>query len=315
MNSFIRNHAWLFELMAIAMVSYLLAKMTVNIVAVQVTAMPKAAPHLARDALPKHEAPALVAADYEEIVTRNVFDSEASPSVSSLEQGEDKGSDVELVSNGEPVLTTLSVQLISTFSVGEGKDARSNATVVAQGTEKDGEIFSVGENFQSGANIKQILYDRLIFSNNGRLEYVLLNDLLGGKSEGSARRKGRDREDSAKDTAGSEGVEQAGDNKFVIDRGEVESALANLDDLFRQVRAVPAYKDGKSSGLKLLSVKGDSLFAKLGLKRGDVLEQINGQDLDIQRGLELFNSLKSESHIALNLLRRGKKLTFDYEVR
>ena len=104
-------------------------------------------------------------------------------------------------------------------------------------------------------------------------------------------------------------------DRVYLFRTDIESAMENLDQLFTQIRAVPYTKDGKISVLKLLSVKGDSLFAKLGLKRGDVLEKINGKELDVQQGMALFNSLKSENKINLELIRRGKPQTLEYDVQ
>ncbi len=81
------------------------------------------------------------------------------------------------------------------------------------------------------------------------------------------------------------------------------------------MRAVPHFKDGNPNGLKLLSVRAGSLFSKLGLQRGDILQKINGMDLDIKKGLEIFNQLKSENNIVMVIERKGAPQTLEYEIK
>ena len=114
-------------------------------------------------------------------------------------------------------------------------------------------------------------------------------------------------------TAG--GVSKKGDTKFVVDQAEIDNALANLDRLFTEVRAVPNFVGGKPSGLKLLYMTPTSLFGKLGMQKGDVIERINGVEIDIKKGLEIFNQLKGEKKITIDVERNGQKQTLDYDIR
>jgi general secretion pathway protein C len=111
------------------------------------------------------------------------------------------------------------------------------------------------------------------------------------------------------------GVQEVTEGKFLVDRAEINNAIESLDQLFTQVRAVPQFKDGKAAGLKLLSIRSGSLFAKLGLRRNDILEQINGQPVDMKRGVEIFGQLKDANQISIDLVRDGKKTTLQYEIQ
>jgi type II secretory pathway component PulC len=53
----------------------------------------------------------------------------------------------------------------------------------------------------------------------------------------------------------------------------------------------------------------------LGLKRNDVLERINGQEMDMKRGVEIFNQLKDSNHISIDLVRNGQKTTLEYDIQ
>ena len=317
MSPLVKKNLWVLELVAIALAAYLLAKMTTNLVAVTLSSPPKITVKAGVAALPKPSAtPRLSAIDYKSIVERNIFDSaniQAEPDASDSTEFDPTAASAP--PSNEPVETALSVELVSVFAVGEGKDMRSNATMLGKDTGQDGGILRVNESFETGTKIAQILADRVIFTHNGRLEYVLLNDFTKGSR--AAKRPSREKPEGRpeKERASAKEESADGDTKFTVKRTDIESAMENLDQLFTQIRAVPYTKDGKMSGLKLLSVKGDSLFAKLGLKRGDVLEKINGKELDVQQGMALFNSLKSENKINLELIRRGKPQTLEYDVQ
>jgi type II secretion system protein C len=249
--------------------------------------------------------------DYKVILERNIFDSRE------LEMAlptETMPTQVDL--NAPPVKTSLPIKLISTFVVGAGTDSRSMATVVGGGGGQP-DVYSVGDekSFAPGVKITRILPSRVEFSNGPRMEYAEIEDFGGGVTTG--------RPASALEPAappgtapGGEGVQQTAQGKFVVEKAELDQALANVDQLFTQIRAVPQMgPTGKAAGLKLLSIRGGSFFAKLGLKRNDVLERINGQEMDMKRGVEIFNQLKDSNHISIDLVRNGQKTTLEYDIQ
>lgn len=248
--------------------------------------------------------------DFKVIMDRNMFDSRDIEVEAPLSPGP-----TEVNLDGPAVKTTLPIKLVSTFVVGSGTDTRSSATISGGSAGGTGDTYTVGDEkqFSPGVKITKILPDRVEFINGPRLEYAEIETFgaalssnkpmsaLDGPTPGGA--------------AGAEGVKQLDQGKFVVDKTELESALGNLDQLFTQIRAVPQFKDGKSAGLKLLSIKGGSIFAKLGLKRNDVLERINGQEVDMKRGMEIFGQLKDSNRISIDLMRDGKKTSLEYDIQ
>ncbi|MBI4126951.1 MAG: hypothetical protein HY465_05605 [Deltaproteobacteria bacterium] len=67
--------------------------------------------------------------------------------------------------------------------------------------------------------------------------------------------------------------------------------------------------------MKILSVKNGSIFAKLGIQRGDILERINGMELDVKQGFAIFSQLKDAKQLAVDLVRQGQPVTMEYEIR
>lgn len=307
---------WLISLVAVALCSYFLARLTANLIAARfaggvsisqsVLAVPVAEENIAR----------LEEDDLKPVVERNIFDSKAvAPGDKTEGDNADAQATEELVANGEAVATSLKIKLVSTYSVGDGMDDRSSCIISSGG--KDGQqVYTVNDKneFSPDTKIIKILNTRIEFINKGRLEFLELEDY----AKGIDLNKPPQREEVIKETKGDGDetkIEKKGESSFVIDRAEIDAAIANLDKLYTQVRAVPHFKDGKADGLKLLSVRADSIFAKLGLKRGDVLQKINGVELDIKKGLEIFNQLKTENHLTIEIERQDKPVTQEYEIR
>ena len=62
--------------------------------------------------------------------------------------------------------------------------------------------------------------------------------------------------------------------------------------------------------MKLSSIKAGSLYARAGLKNGDVVVAVNGLTAeDPGRALELWAKLKHEREVEVSVLRRGAPLT------
>lgn len=71
---------------------------------------------------------------------------------------------------------------------------------------------------------------------------------------------------------------------------------------------VPAFRHGRAVGLKLFSIRPDSLYAKLGLRNGDVLREVNRLTLDSpDRALETYSRLKSTPYLEV-LVERGDSM-------
>ncbi|MFZ5874961.1 MAG: type II secretion system protein GspC [Nitrospirota bacterium] len=112
------------------------------------------------------------------------------------------------------------------------------------------------------------------------------------------------------------GIRQVQPNQWVLDKQEVNAALGNLSQLLTKARVVPNFSDGKPDGFKIFSIAPDSLYAKIGLQNGDVLQQINGVEIkDPENFMRVFQQLKDEPRIALDFVRNNRRESFSYEIR
>src|SRR5215510_9045990 len=102
----------------------------------------------------------------------------------------------------------------------------------------------------------------------------------------------------------------------VLDRREVDQAMNDFPKLLSQARAVPYLVNGSMSGFRLDFVAPASFYEKIGLKYGDVLQQVNGVEIrDPATMLTLFQQLRNEQTVKLDVLRNNQRSTLTYEIR
>ncbi len=112
------------------------------------------------------------------------------------------------------------------------------------------------------------------------------------------------------------GVRKTGESSYLVDRREVDYAVSNLNEVITQVRAMPVLKDGRSIGFKLFNIRGGSIFEKIGLHDGDIVQKVNDNDLsDPSRAIGLLEEVQSMSQIRVNFLRSGKPHSNTYTVQ
>jgi len=113
-----------------------------------------------------------------------------------------------------------------------------------------------------------------------------------------------------------EGIVKVTPNQWVLDRQEITVALDNLPQLLTKARVVPNFTGGKPDGFRIFSIVSDSFFSKIGLQNGDVLQRINGVEVkDPENFMKVFQQLKGETSVTLDLVRNNQKQTFAYEIR
>ena len=79
---------------------------------------------------------------------------------------------------------------------------------------------------------------------------------------------------------------------------------------------MPFFENGKTVGFRVFAIKPGSVFEKIGLQNGDVINRVNGVELtDPTKAISLFTELQNEGHIAVDLQRNKQSKNFSYEIR
>jgi len=111
-------------------------------------------------------------------------------------------------------------------------------------------------------------------------------------------------------------VERLADNRFSIDEAGVTALTTNINQYMTQVRLIPFFEGNKSAGYRIAAIRPGTTFEQLGFQGGDVLQQVNGLDVSSPEKLyTIFQNLKDEKKVSVNILRQGQKNTLTYEIR
>ena len=167
MSIFLKKYTWVLYLLLIFIGTYFLAKIGSTMLASKIRVEKKFQPTQVA-ALGPGDKKLATFEDYRVVLERNIFDSreiEVAKEATPEPQG-------EINLEGPAVKTSLPVKIISTFSVGNGTDKRSSATISSG--KGAAEIYTVEDEkqFSPGVKIVKILPDRVEFINNRRLEYA-----------------------------------------------------------------------------------------------------------------------------------------------
>ncbi len=319
MGGLFKQYAWLFDLIVILLCSFFLAKI-VGVYLGRTLEVQRSIGVLKKVESKAAERETRPLTEYEIITERNIFDSSEEPLPEETGEGEAVEA-AEAVPEGEAVRTSLPIKVWAVLVVGDGRDKRSSATVESSAGGGAGvDVYAVDQepSFAPNTRLVKVAPDRIEFINSGRLEFAEIMDEGGPNIFAPPTEAGPEvaTAEPAEPAAAPDALIKAeGENKFAIDQQEVNNALSNIDKLYTEIRAVPSFQGGKMSGMKILSVKRGSVFDKLGLRRGDVLQKINGMELDVRKGFQIFNQLKDSKAITLDLIRQGQPRTFEYEIR
>lgn len=109
-------------------------------------------------------------------------------------------------------------------------------------------------------------------------------------------------------------IEKVGERRYRTTSSVVETVLEHPAKTSR-VRIVPSIKDGRANGFKLYAIRPSSWMAGIGLKNGDTVTALNGQELTSpDAALRIASTLRDADEIEVRLIRRGKPLSIHIEI-
>jgi len=167
-----------------------------------------------------------------------------------------------------------------------------------------------GEGDANGARVAKICRNKVYLELEGKL-YCLTSE---ADSEALSKQQEVGEEPTAPPPEGA-GIEKVSDTEYKVAKGEIDNALNNMDKLATQARMVPHFQGGKSVGFRVYAIKPGSLFSNIGLQNGDIVERINGMDINSpEKALEIYTKLREAKSISIDLKRRGRPSTLEYSI-
>ncbi len=210
-------------------------------------------------------------------------------------------------------------------------DSDWNRATIFLADEKKADVYKKGDKLAPGVKIAEILEKKVILVwNNGKKEELLF------EFEKETRPKKRPRyvspyarmspEERTKKLASyrkalgiDNRIQRVSETYYRIEKSAIEEALGNLNDIVTQARMVPNFtgegEERTINGFRIFRIKPGSVFEKLGLRNGDVIQKINGVEMDsIERGFELLRQLRFEREFEIEVKRGTREMTLSYEI-
>ena len=241
-------------------------------------------------------------ASYNIITDRNIFNADGEIPPPLFGDGQE-----EVTPTNEPVPSGLPLKLIGTIV--HINPAKSVATIQVQGR---GVIpYIPNDNIESMATLLKIQRHVAIFKNlqNNRLEYIEIK-IQGLKLSVQGAGGGGGTEAQA-------GPVQSQGNNFSLRRSDLNQYMENLPALLQQARAVPNIEPGTGAvnGFRLVDIQPGSIYERLGLRRNDLIKGVNGEPVnDPAKAMELYNRLRSDSNVSINIERNGQQETLNFSI-
>jgi len=298
MDKLLTRHFWLINLALCTGGAWLLSGIVDSVIAHELREIPgltRTAANTPRPSLlPQHE-------DLGGVVKRNYFGS----TLSGTDPGGPGGA--QPAPEGSPVgeRSELPLSLVGTI-VAEAN--RWSMALVTDDRRSETGLYRLKDTLPGQATLVAILTDKVVLERNGGFEHLLLEEGRGHQMPEDPRRRKTPR--GSGPTTDVDKRIRCSMNHCAIERSLVTDSLTDMRTLVRGVRIVPT-----GSGFRLFAIRPGSLYAKLGLQNGDVINKINGYRMtspEIAR--EAFQKLKTARSIEVELTRRGRKTTMTYSI-
>jgi len=109
-------------------------------------------------------------------------------------------------------------------------------------------------------------------------------------------------------------VIDAGDHK-IIERSLLKHYTENIDDLYKNIGIQEVKNGNKIAGFRVTFIRRGSPFAQLGVKRGDVIKAINGQELtSYSAALNAYKDIDKAQNVTLVIERKNQEMELEYEI-
>ena len=202
------------------------------------------------------------------------------------------------LASDEPVAATkLPLKLLGTAAASD--ERRSRAAIQDEKSQKH-LVVAVGDEIEGHArvSVRAIERTRVILDNAGRPEELLLREGEIPPAQAAIVRRG------ARRTAATPPAPDAALNQRLQTLNGPGGQ--GISQILSSARIVPQYFEGQMQGMRVDSIKADSVFQKVGLQNGDVITEVNGIVIDrVEATSAIFDEFATAEAIDIAALRGG----------
>lgn len=251
--------------------------------------------------------------DYQIILDRNIFDPEEAgkaelsdkkaavlASAASTTPGDEKRKTEAVLPKNLALIGTLTAGTNSLAVMREGKETH---------------VYGLGEEVAAGISVAEISRNTVVlaFGDGSRQTLSIAADQVQSGAQTTALSRGTVSANQSGSAKQSE-IKKVGENRYLIPRDVADQARSNVGELMKQARMEPYMVKGQTDGFIVRMIRPHSFLGQLGLRLGDVVTAINDVQLNSpEKALQIFQQLREARNIKVDLLRRDKPLTLEFE--
>jgi type II secretion system protein C len=227
--------------------------------------------------------------DYSAIVQRNLF---TEPDRLALHTGPSRSQMLDSLPSAEE----LGLKLIGTIA---GNPAVSRA-IIQNARNNTINDYRIGDVVAS-ATVESIQREAVVLRHQGR-QLVLRQHTGTGADRGDSEQNSEQRNSASATPSQGAAV-------------PLSTQAGYVEEVFRKVEIEPYVKNNRTQGLRVSGLEKVPMAELFGLKNGDVIQTINGQQLTSkQKAFQVLMKAKSQSRIDIQLLRDGKNKDLSFEI-
>jgi len=205
-------------------------------------------------------------------------------------------------------ITRLKLKLRGVYSASD--DNLAGAMIEAQNKQQ---VYRIGQSLPgaSGLKLHQIMPDRVIMSRNGKFETLMIEDFGGKvtKTNTQFRNRSTANTKSPSPRSPSSTVDKRNDRNLTKELIKLRSKLSDPQSLNELVSVTPSMKNGQFQGFRLTPGKNRGLFARMGLRRNDLVKSVNGINLDSPASaFSLMEQISTADEINLTIKRGSRDI-------
>jgi general secretion pathway protein C len=231
---------------------------------------------------------------YRPILTRDLFKTSKTPLPTAAKKE---------VNLDDMEQTKLNLKLWGTVT----GDEQQAYAVIEDTQKREQNLYRIGDSIQN-AIVKMIRRAKVVLQVDGRDEVLAMEEIKQGSSRGAAR--------SRPTRPTREGSSNLRTQRVSMRRSMINDAINDVTKLMTQVKIQPHMENGQPDGLAISNIKPNSIFRRMGLRNGDILKKVEGQDIrTVDDALRLYDSMKNADSVSVEIQRRGSLRQIDYTIR
>ncbi|MDE3269004.1 MAG: hypothetical protein OYH77_01830 [Pseudomonadota bacterium] len=203
---------------------------------------------------------------------------------------------------------TLKIKVVGMIYLGN----ENSVVTVREANYSQADVYQVNDMLigRDNAQVVAIERERMVIDNAGSREcYEIEQPKIAAASSGYAPPKTPEKK---KPTTKSNG------NTVVLNSTWVEKELGpGFSKIIQSARLVPNTVDGdRVNGFKIFAIKSGTLFNKIGLRNGDIIQRVNDVSLEqVEQGFALYQTFQEDQEIVFNIVRKDNPQTISVMIK